>query len=144
MDGYATATEQQRTRLPGGRAGAARVPLRGSVAALREQASVRHVPVPAAAAWLQQASARRSSTGQAHDQGAGHGQRLLVRQPLDRRLDAAPVRDVAPDRAAIEHGRLGAVRLLRVTFRPPECRSCWRWGETVLARRLFPALARGM
>ena len=73
-------------------------------------------PLPAAAAGLQQAPAIRAPADQAHDQGAGDGQRLLVRQPLDSRLDTGSVRDVASGRAAIEPGRVGAVRLLRVTF----------------------------
>jgi hypothetical protein len=115
-DGHATAAERQRAGLPGGRAGAARVPLRGPVAAVCEQAPVRNVPLPAAAALLQQAPAIRASAAQAHDPGAGHGQRFLVRQPLDRRFDAGSVRNVAPGGAAIEPGRVGAVRILCVTF----------------------------
>src|ERR1017187_3578687 len=115
---YRAATPAHRLRapLPGGGPDAARLPLRGALAALRPQAPGRPVSLPASAVRIQQAATRRAAPGQAHDPGAGDRQRLLVRQPLDHRLDSGAVRNVASDRAAIQPGRLGRLWILGLSL----------------------------
>jgi len=93
---------------------APRVSLGVPVDALRAQTPGRDVSVPADPLGLQQAAALRVAAGQADHPGSGQGQRLLVRQPLDRGLHPSAVRHVPPDGQAVGPGRLGVLRLLRL------------------------------
>ena len=67
-------------------------------------------------AWLQQAAARLAAPGQAGNPGPGRGQRLLVRQRVDRRFHPRGVRPVAACGPALRDGRVGELRLLRLPF----------------------------
>lgn len=116
MHRQAAVAERLRTRLPGGGTGHARLPLRGPLAALREQALVGHVSVSAPAGGLQQAPPRSASADQAHDPGTRDGHRLLDGHSVDHRFHSSPVRDITTNRPAVGLGRLGQLRLLRVAL----------------------------
>lgn len=87
---------------------------RSAVDALFAQAPGRDVSVLADPFGLQQAAALHPAAGQADHSGSGQGQRLLVRQPLDRGLHAGAVRHVQADGQVVGPGRMGGLRLLRL------------------------------
>src|SRR6516165_6785381 len=107
---------RRRAGLPGGGAGAARRPVRASLAADVLRATGAPVPVPAQAAGLSQAAEGGRAAAGRGDRSPGPPVALVVRPGAADRRHPGAVRHLAGDRQALRAGRVGPLWLLRGAF----------------------------
>src|SRR6266498_3310523 len=89
------------------------LPTPGTLAALCPRPPWPPVPLPAQAARLQQAPARRRRAAPAAHPGPGQRHDVLDRRRVGGRLHPRGMRPLHPDRPPLRAGRLGRIRLLR-------------------------------